>query len=67
MPFGAPESLTPFFDFAPPIVGKKNPNACPDKLWWLRGALCLTMRALGEQFWVVEIPRGPRRGSMVPK
>ena len=45
---------------------KINPNACPDGLWWLRGALCLTMRALGEQFGVVETPRGPRRGSMVP-
>ena len=38
-------------------------NAFPDGLWWLRGALCLAMRALGEQFGVVEGSSGGKMGA----
>ena len=35
----------------------------PDGIWWLRGALCLAMRALGEQFGVVEGSSGAKVGA----
>ena len=41
---------------------KISRNTCTDGLWWLRGALCLAMRALGEQFGVVEGSSGAKMG-----
>ena len=38
-------------------------NTSPDVHWWLRGAICLAMRALGEQFGVVEGSSGAKMGA----
>ena len=47
---------------SPPNHRKIRRNTCPDGIWWLRGALCLAMRALGEQFGVVEGSSGAKMG-----
>ena len=38
-------------------------NACPDGLWWVRGALCFALRALGELLGVVEGSSGAKVGA----
>ena len=52
--------------FSPISVSKSleiSRNTFPDGLWWLRGALCLAMSALGEQFGVVEGSSGAKMGA----
>ena len=48
---------------SPPNRRKIRRNTCPDGIWWLRGARCLAMRALGEQFGVVEGSSGAKMGA----
>ena len=55
-------SLSPLF-FSPPNRRTINPNAFPDGLWWLRGATCLAMRALGELFGGVGSSSGAKMGA----
>ena len=41
---------------------KIGPNTSPDEPWWLRGAICLAMRAPGEPLGAVGGSSGPRWG-----
>ena len=55
--------LVCFSVISPPNRKEILRNTCPDGILWLRGALCLAMRALGEQFGVVEGSSGAKMGA----
>ena len=42
---------------------KIGPNTSPDEPWWLRGAICLAMRAPGEPLGAVGGSSGGKMGA----
>ena len=42
---------------------KIDPNTSPDGPWWLRGAICLAMRAPGEPLGAVGVSSGAKKGA----
>ena len=46
-----------------PESEKIGPNMFPDEPWWLRGAICLAMRAPGEPLGAVGGSSGAKMGA----